>query len=948
MNFNRVEQMMAKLPIRDYKTQKLVPFIFTPSQRRVHEALRKQNDSGKPMRCIILKSRRQGISTYSDALLTIHCMSRAGTAARIITHDFSSSKALFKVPKGVLSDCVPGEQPLMKSLNLPTMTQHKITFAHKDGDSELVIATAGNVEGGRGMSLTDLHLSEMAMYPSEGTFAALLPTVPSSNDTIIIIESTAKGKSGTGKPFYDFWCDSVQGGTGFVPIFLSWLEDLNCVNFDLNVDDAPIGEEEKLLMNEGVVCNGVRIKASKAQIAWRRAQINSPSCRGVVETFDQEYPRCLLGDTLVSTNKGIIPIESAKGCKESESGPILEWMPQPPSKIYCLLTKQGRILYGTGDHPIAVPDGFIRLSELTVGQVIELRPPMFTSRRYVETWFPFPGSKTSVEIDIPWAKFLGYFMGDGSWYKGNLSIVCDEKDEDVIEDVRKTIATLFRDPYRRTLAKVQGKKGAVEWRLGISSCLESFCKLGIVTPHGGGRYTRKVHVPECVLRSPVKIVRAFLRSLFECDGSASRNKVRFGSCHLKFIRDIQLLLLGFGINSRILANPKRGGSGKTYTFYELGLNVEASKLFHDSIGFIGNRKSSLRPKETQIGRPCQNIMQDSVMEVFYDNREAVTYNLTVGEAHVFSANGILTHNTPDVAFISTGLPAFTSDELLISRNNILQPAYEGIVVLDDTHKHVMWKDENVTNPCVLWEKPRPDCKYYFGVDAARGIDGQDFSAVVGVEGDTGNQVMRYEAYVKPEGLAYFCFALGMYFNRGMLCIELTGNLGYWVQTRLRDFYHYPNLYRWRGTRDDKIKSSRAGTYGWETTYRSRENLMTVYRESIGNRMFTLRDEVVMQQMELASRKDPWERWEIVKGHDDVMFAAMLANMARYQWHPRKIEVASSAISTDAEQTSRALSRLNPQTSFEHLGSVTAAVYKQLLRDREKWDDNEDKRQKGLL
>jgi hypothetical protein len=594
-NLDRAADLMSRLPIRDYRTQRIIPFIFTPSQRRVHAALKSQNDAGKPMRIIILKSRRQGISTYSDSLLTLHCIGRPGTAARIITHDFSSSKALFKVPKSILSECLPDSKSLMSSLNLPAMTQHKIVFPHKGGDSELVIATAGNVEGGRGMSLTDLHLSEMAMYPSEGTFAALLPTVPRSPDTIIIIESTAKGKSGIGQPFYDFWNGSVAGETDFTPVFLSWLEDPHCVEYDRNVDDSPIDEEEKLLMEEGVLCNGVLIKASKAQIAWRRMQISSPACRGVVEIFDQEYPR-----------------------------------------------------------------------------------------------------------------------------------------------------------------------------------------------------------------------------------------------------------------------------------------------------------------------------------------------------------------TPDVAFTSTGLPLFTPIELLRARNGLSDPKFYGRIALDSTRKHVMWTDDRENkNSVVLWEKPVPGAHYYFGIDAARGVEGLDFSAVVGVNGETGEQVLRWEAYVEPEALALFCYAAGIYYNKAMLCIELTGNLGYWVQTRLRNFFMYPNLYKWRGARDDKVKYSKPATYGWETTYRSREALMTVYRESIANSMFIVRDSRVLQQMELASRKDAWERWEIVKGHDDVLFAAMLANMARYQWHVQSTG-ATSAVTSDADHDSRALAKLNPQPSFEHLGTVTAEVYKRMCRDRDRYDAEQSQRQKGWL
>src|SRR4029077_2850633 len=215
------------------------------------------------------------------------------------------------------------------------------------------------------------------------------------------------------------------------------------------------------------------------------------------------------------------------------------------------------------------------------------------------------------------------------------------------------------------------------------------------------------------------------------------------------------------------------------------------------------------------------------------------------------------------------------------------------------------------------------------------------------------QVLRYAQRVDPEYLARLCHYIGHYYNKGMLCIELTGNLGLWCQMRLRDYFHYPNLYRWRGTRDDKVApgftaGKRGGTYGWETTYRSRERLLITYRESILHRMITIRDEEVVRQMDVATRKDSWERWEIAFGHHDILMATMLANVARSEWHPRRLEGATSKLSTDAEHDSRALSKLHPQSTFEHLGSVTAAVYKQLLRARDRYDHDEEAKKRGWL
>jgi len=118
--------------------------------------------------------------------------------------------------------------------------------------------------------------------------------------------------------------------------------------------------------------------------------------------------------------------------------------------------------------------------------------------------------------------------------------------------------------------------------------------------------------------------------------------------------------------------------------------------------------------------------------------------------------------------------------------------------------------------------------------------------------------------------------------------------------------------------------------------------MITFRESILHRMCTVRDEEVVRQMDICTRKDTWERWEIAYGHDDVLMATLLGNIARSEWHPRKLEGATSSVSTDADQDSRALSKLNPQTSFETLGTVTAEVYKQVMRERDRFDREQER------
>lgn len=533
MDLARVEAFLRKLPIRDRVSQRLIPFEINAGQRKLHEALRAQQKKKRPMRAIVLKSRRRGISSYTDALLGCHCMARSGTNALIVTHKFKSSEALFSTPKTMLSERLDGRIALKEQLALPPMNKHQIFFPHTDGDSNLTIATAGNVEGGRGMTLTDLHLSEVAFYSSAATFAALLPTVPRDPDTIVIQESTANGRVYEGEPFYKFWQATVEGDTEFTPIFLGWLEDEVCVDHNRNVEDAPVDEDERILMKE--------FGANKAQIAWRRAMIESPECRGYVEIFNQEYPYC-----------------------------------------------------------------------------------------------------------------------------------------------------------------------------------------------------------------------------------------------------------------------------------------------------------------------------------------------------------------PEVAFISTGDPAFTREEMAIARSTIQKPKMRGVLRMSGTTP--VFK-ESSNGEFYVWEEPQPRSRYYIGADAARGVDTGDFAAIVVVNGDSGEYAARYIGHIGPHALAYLLAAVGYWYGKAMVNVELTGNLGMWTQKVLRDDIRYPSIYRWKGSRDDKLggKTGKGGSIGWETTQRSREMAMTAFREAIKYKMLLVRDEVLLQQMDMCTRKDSWQRWDIEKGHDDLLMSALIANITRAQYHPRTYSEAGGTV-----------------------------------------------------
>lgn len=274
LNLNRVEQFLSRLPIRDRDTGQSVPFRLNPNQQQAMQQYRRWQKEGKPLRAICVKSRRVGFSKLSDGILFSHTASLPLSSDLIVAHQYKSSVDLFQDPM-LWSKSLP--------FALPEGTKQIIKFNHRGGESTLKVATAGSVASGRGLTLSGLHLSEASFYQGADSFTSLLPTVSLKDpNSIIIIESTANGKTGQGEIFYDYWQSAVAGKNGYLPVFLSWLNDPACVREAEEASDAPANDIEKELM-------GKPYHATRQQIAWYRFTLEN-QCHGLEDVMQQEYP----------------------------------------------------------------------------------------------------------------------------------------------------------------------------------------------------------------------------------------------------------------------------------------------------------------------------------------------------------------------------------------------------------------------------------------------------------------------------------------------------------------------------------------------------------------------------------------------------------------------------------------------------------------------------------
>lgn len=273
---DRSRTLLTRLPIRHISTQRMAPFQFNPNQEIRWRAICEQWRTQKKIRIIDLKSRRVGVSAQTDAMLFAFALAYPHMNTKIVAHLAGSAEELFRVPSD-LARAFPG-------FPLEDIQQKKLLFRHPEGDSQMTMATAGTPSAGRGGTLSALHLSEAAFYPSDESFTSMISSVTKGEGGIIVIESTANGREGPGEAFAEYWQNAVAGRNGYIPIFLGWLNDPQCRRPEEEAEDAPKDDLEKELMLPP-------FNATREQIAWMR-RTKADDCRDQEVKWLQDYPHC--------------------------------------------------------------------------------------------------------------------------------------------------------------------------------------------------------------------------------------------------------------------------------------------------------------------------------------------------------------------------------------------------------------------------------------------------------------------------------------------------------------------------------------------------------------------------------------------------------------------------------------------------------------------------------
>lgn len=289
------------LKIRN-KQAKLVPFKLNEAQTIFNGIIEEQERLGKPHRYIILKARQMGLSTYTEGLIYKRTSQDMFINSMIIAHEDKATQNLFNMSKLYYEESPEAFRPMKKYSNEKALVFENPT--NKDEEkranpglrSRITVSTAGTAEAGRSATIHNLHVSELAFFPNpETTMTALLQSVPDTNSSLVIIESTANG---VGDYFHRMWLKAVRGESDFVPVFLPWFTDSTYKSgFTTEAERNQFIAEVKqtFVDNSGNEVHTdeyelmVKFNLTYEQLKWRRETIAN-KCNGELDIFKQEYP----------------------------------------------------------------------------------------------------------------------------------------------------------------------------------------------------------------------------------------------------------------------------------------------------------------------------------------------------------------------------------------------------------------------------------------------------------------------------------------------------------------------------------------------------------------------------------------------------------------------------------------------------------------------------------
>jgi len=237
-------------------------------------AAQREFERRRGKRNIVLKARQMGLTTWAAARFFLKTITQPGTLTLEVAHTQEAAEDIFRIVYRFL-DWLPEE---LRDGPLKTSRANVRQLVFTELDSQYRVVSAGDRNAGRGLTVQNLHCSELARWPGDpgetlaGLRAALAPGAE------VILESTPEGVGGC---FHEEWQKADE--MGVVRHFFPWWLESRYRGAAVNAES--LTEDESRLMER----HGLDLE----QIGYRR-QIRA-DFRGLArQEYAEDEESCFL------------------------------------------------------------------------------------------------------------------------------------------------------------------------------------------------------------------------------------------------------------------------------------------------------------------------------------------------------------------------------------------------------------------------------------------------------------------------------------------------------------------------------------------------------------------------------------------------------------------------------------------------------------------------------
>lgn len=396
------------------------------------------------------------------------------------------------------------------------------------------------------------------------------------------------------------------------------------------------------------------------------------------ENYDnhkRKLAKCVTGDTLISTENGLVRIDSLSDFREDDSFTPLKIKVLTKDgiektkyfyyggkvKTYTIETESGYKITGTSEHPLWDGEKFVKIKKLKLNDKLQILLDGLDVNEEVKL-------NNDVTLNKELAKVLGVLQIDLSrdlFEKGSLFVNEDYTGLSCIKVLENYIVnnniTVYDDFMNHFTDNVMYRN-----RSNFEISDKDFYNL----LRENNLYDKE-HISEAIFKSPKYVMKEYVKYLFERKavyGRLEENSLLFDYKYLSFLEDLQKILANLGVFSEIIEN---------YDYqYALNIPKEYLSAFKDNVGFVerDEKESFLVPNlglqvdyylknNESVGKDNTKIVLDSIKKITESENDV--FDLTVKKEHNFISNCFISHNT-----LNFGMAYGMSASSLAARYNL--------------------------------------------------------------------------------------------------------------------------------------------------------------------------------------------------------------------------------------------------------------------------------------